>query len=136
LIPGERDSEFLWGVVLAASGCLGVAWLFSGLPTPLCPFHALTGIPCPSCGMTRGLRCLLHGNLTAAFLFNPLGMTLLCGLAFYLIYAAVVVIGNRPRLRWEPISKSTALFLRLTAILLIVMNWMYLILRERALVGF
>ena len=45
--------------------------LTSGLFPP-CPFHALTGLHCPGCGTLRGLHQLLHGNLAAAFAFNPM----------------------------------------------------------------
>jgi hypothetical protein len=38
----------------------------------LCPFRWITGIICPGCGSTRALHQLLHGNLAAAFLLNPL----------------------------------------------------------------
>ncbi|MGA9994581.1 MAG: DUF2752 domain-containing protein, partial [Pyrinomonadaceae bacterium] len=30
------------------------------------------GLHCPGCGTLRGLHQLLHGNLAAAFAFNPL----------------------------------------------------------------
>jgi len=133
LIPGEHDPERLWGLVLAGTALFGVGWLFSGMPTPLCPFHAITGLPCPSCGMTRGIRCLLHGNFAAAFFFNPLGMTALMGIAVYVIYAGVVVLGKQPRLRWEPISKRMALLIRTSLFFLVALNWIYLILREKAL---
>lgn len=39
---------------------------------PICPFRALTGFTCPGCGSTRGLHRLLHGDVVAAFQFNPL----------------------------------------------------------------
>ena len=39
---------------------------------PGCPFRALTGFSCPGCGSTRGLHCLLHGDLLTAFELNPL----------------------------------------------------------------
>ena len=48
---------------------------------PSCPFRALTGFACPGCGSTRGLHCLLHGQLAAAFEFNPL---LILSLPFFL----------------------------------------------------
>ena len=38
----------------------------------VCPFRALTGLPCPGCGMTRAWISLLHGDLSAAFRFHPL----------------------------------------------------------------
>jgi Protein of unknown function (DUF2752) len=39
---------------------------------PVCPFRTLTGFACPGCGSTRGLHRLLHGDVVAAFQFNPL----------------------------------------------------------------
>ena len=127
LIPGERDPELIWGLVLMASFVIALGWLALGLPTPLCPLHAVTGIPCPSCGMTRGLGCLLHGRVTEAFLYNPLMMVMLLGAALYLLYAAVVVIGRRPRLRWEALSRGASLFIRIVVGVLIAANWLYLI---------
>lgn len=46
----------------------------------ICPFRAVTGWECPLCGGTRMGSALLHGDVTAAFAFNPLalvGITLL-----------------------------------------------------------
>lgn len=37
-----------------------------------CPFLAATGLACPGCGTTRALRALMHGEVAAAFAFNPL----------------------------------------------------------------
>ncbi len=130
LVPGERDPELLWGSIFAVGGLLLAGWLWSGLPTPLCPLHALTGIPCPTCGMTRGLHCLLHGNPEAAFLFNPLIMIILGGLVLYLVYAAVVVSARLPRLRWEALSTRTRAFLRMLIVFFIAINWIYLVIRE------
>jgi hypothetical protein len=38
---------------------------------PVCFFHLTTGLLCPGCGALRALHQLLHGNLAAAFHFNP-----------------------------------------------------------------
>jgi hypothetical protein len=38
---------------------------------PPCPFLWLTGWYCPGCGSLRALHQLLHGNVRAAFAFNP-----------------------------------------------------------------
>ncbi len=135
LLPGEHDPELTWGLVIALVGILALGWLISGLPTPLCPLHAVTGLPCPTCGMTRGLGCLLQGNVKAGILFNPLGMALVFGITLYLTYCVVVVSARLPRLRWEPLSKMTALTVRIGVLLLIAGNWIYLIVRERALGG-
>ncbi|WP_010250865.1 DUF2752 domain-containing protein [Acetivibrio cellulolyticus] len=38
----------------------------------ICLFLNLTGIPCPSCGMTRAYVSLFRGNLSQAFSYHPL----------------------------------------------------------------
>lgn len=61
-----------WGALcLYHSGPSGLAWL------PGCPFHGITGLHCPGCGMTRAAYETLHGRLGAAFRLNPVGMILL-----------------------------------------------------------
>ena len=129
LIPGEPDPELLWGSVLGASALLGSLWLHAGLPTPLCPLHAVTGLPCPTCGSTRAASALVHGDLAAAVAWNPLMTLVMIGAALYVLYAAVVVIGNLPRLRWTPPSRSESRGIRIGVILLIAINWGYLIWR-------
>ena len=54
------------------------------IPLLPCPFHALTGLPCPLCGSTHALLALAHGDLRAAFGWNPLA-TVLCLLAPVLV---------------------------------------------------
>ncbi len=111
---------------MAASGLISLGWLDLGLPTPLCPLHALTGIPCPTCGMTRGLGGLLQGQIEEALLFNPLMVVALLSALLYLLYAGVVVIGRLPRLRWGPLSRTAAICGRIGVVLLIAVNWIYL----------
>ena len=41
---------------------------------PPCIFYALTGLHCPGCGTLRAVHQLLHGNLIAAFGYNPYTM--------------------------------------------------------------
>lgn len=46
----------------------------------VCPFRLLTGLPCPLCGMTRGLAALLRGrgqDAIAFHLFSPIALTVL-----------------------------------------------------------
>jgi hypothetical protein len=52
---------------------------------PVCPFHALTGLNCPGCGMTRSLHALLHADFLAALRDNAL---LVVGLIFVIGRAA------------------------------------------------
>ena len=68
--------------VMVATASLAVLALFWFNPTIAgfylrCYFHELTGWYCPGCGTTRALHQLLHGNMAAAFRFNPLAILLL-----------------------------------------------------------
>ena len=57
------------GLILAA-GLGYAAWVqATGQGVP-CPFHALTGLYCPGCGITRCLSALLQGNWQAALRSN------------------------------------------------------------------
>lgn len=70
-------------VMLAGSLILLVAGPSGGGWFPGCLFHRLTGLHCPGCGMTRAVHAMLHGDVSAAFRLNPLGMTVLpLGLAW------------------------------------------------------
>ncbi len=53
------------------------------LGLPPCLFWFLTGIPCPSCGLTTSICHLVHLNFIAAFHSHPLG--LLCFALFALL---------------------------------------------------
>jgi hypothetical protein len=55
----------------------------------------------------------------------------LTGVALYVLYAAVVVIGNLPRLRWMPPTPKESRWIRIGVILLLAANWGYLLLAGR-----
>jgi len=38
----------------------------------ICLIYNTTGIPCPTCGMTRSYLALIQGNLSQAILYHPL----------------------------------------------------------------
>jgi hypothetical protein len=61
--------------LVAGVGALAVLYLFSPEQHsfyPKCIFFTLTGMTCPGCGALRATHHLLHGELAAAFHFNPL----------------------------------------------------------------
>lgn len=79
--------------IAALGGLLHLAGheLASALPgAVLCPFRALTGLPCPGCGMTRAFLALGRLDFAGAWAYNPLSLPLA---ALTLLYAA----GRVPR---------------------------------------
>lgn len=71
-------------VVPDASGC-GTHTRLLMLP---CIFRAVTGIPCPLCGMTTAFAHTSRGQLPAAFEANPLGPPAFAG-----VVAMVALLG-------------------------------------------
>ncbi|MBI3851834.1 MAG: DUF2752 domain-containing protein [Verrucomicrobia bacterium] len=59
---------------------------------PRCLLHSSTGLFCPSCGALRATHELLHGNLAAAFRFNPLWVLSLP----FLIWMAIRFLARKP----------------------------------------
>jgi hypothetical protein len=52
-----------------------VLYIFPPIESPFyprCIVYSLTGLQCPGCGTLRALHRLLHGDVYAAFQFNPL----------------------------------------------------------------
>jgi hypothetical protein len=80
---------------------IGATYLFIFEPGksgffPACPFRTLTGFTCPGCGSTRGLHCLLHGDVVAAFEFNPLMVVALPFLLYALARYTAAAVSGRP----------------------------------------
>jgi hypothetical protein len=57
-------------------------------PVPPCPLRALTGLPCPLCGSTRGVLAAVHGDLGRALSLNPASILVL-------VLAVLIVAGWR-----------------------------------------
>ncbi len=129
LAGGELDPELVGLSVLAASGACAAVWLAWKFPTPICIFHAITGLPCVTCGGTRSVKNLLAGHVGAAFAWNPLVFLSLAGAGVFMIYAAAVTAFRMPRLRVVEITASEARALRLAIVLALAANWIYLIYR-------
>ena len=97
----EIASRRLTALLIWSSIAVGAAYLFIFEPGksgffPACPFRALTGFTCPGCGSTRGLHRLLHGDLLAAFEFNPLMVVALPFLLYALVRYTVAAVSGRP----------------------------------------
>jgi hypothetical protein len=64
----------------------------------LCPWKALTGLPCPTCGILRSLAAALRGDWYSCLAFHPL-CPLIVGTLACLSFLCV-----RGMLRREPVS--------------------------------
>jgi hypothetical protein len=48
--------------------------LIPSSPGIACPFHTITGLACPLCGMTRSVTAAVHLRLDDAVAYNPAGL--------------------------------------------------------------
>ena len=123
----EIDYELVW-LLVSLGAFLGLAlWFAVRLPTPQCVFHALTGLPCVTCGATRSAFQFLHGHFSASLFFNPLAFLAFCSVLAYDLYALVMLAARAPRLRFGNFSRSEKLFARGAVIILLAGNWLYLL---------
>jgi hypothetical protein len=121
------DLEMMLLSILTTLGSLACAWLWLGLPTPVCTFRAITGVPCLTCGGTRTLNSLLHGNYEAALAWNPLVFLAVVGAGLFMIYAALVICFRWPRIRIAFHSSREVQAARLLLAVTAAANWIYVI---------
>ncbi|HEY2614595.1 MAG TPA: DUF2752 domain-containing protein, partial [Chthoniobacterales bacterium] len=120
---GETDPELTWLAVSIAAFIAGALWLKLHLPWPRCPFLALTGFPCLTCGATRATIAFSQGNSLTAWQWNPLAFFALCAIAVFDLYALVVVARRAARLRivdWSATEKNAV---RIAVVFLVALNW-------------
>ncbi len=58
---------------------------------PVCSFRALTGLPCPGCGLTRSMLATAHGDLSRAWTMHPIGIL------FFALLLAAATLAFLPR---------------------------------------
>ena len=67
---------------------------------PLCPFHEMTGLNCPGCGMTRGFHALFNGDIWGALHYNALLPFVAFVFAYLVISLSLTAIRGRG-LSWK-----------------------------------
>jgi hypothetical protein len=112
-----------WPKRLATVALLGTlaGWLlWAGMPP--CPTAALTGLPCPGCGLTRAALALLGGDPSRAAQLHPLIFVLLpLTLGAGAWAAAGHVLGRPPKAASRTLQKALGLGAALLFVLLLAL---------------
>ena len=119
---------WLWGAVAVCSLLLRPFRLALAPFVPVCPFRAITGLPCPTCGTTHAALALLNGRLDDAFAANPLAA--LAGIGFV---AGGLLASMWATFNWPVPDVPTPLprWARAAIVATLLAGWAYLIVRSR-----
>ena len=125
-----RRTEAAWILLAGAYALAGLA-VARFVPAavralPGCPFLALTGLPCPTCGVSRAALALARGDLPEAFARHPCATLAAVLILAAVPWAAVHVCAPRaiPLPRLDPRHAVHAA--RAFAVALLA-NWAYLL---------
>ena len=122
--PGQIEFGIIYG---------GIALLMLGagrmLPVlsfaPACVFRGLTGIPCPTCGSTRSLVHLSHGDVLSALSLNPLTTLSLIAAIVYLFLSIMSMAFDLPRINIL-FTDNEKNGMRAGAVMTLFVQWVYL----------
>ena len=123
-------AALLTGALLIALGIVAAALPGIEDGPVACPFRAVTGLPCPTCGLTRVTHWLMRGDVSSALAINPFDTLFL--LIAVPLFAALWVANLAG---WFTVRVSISLVERRVAWALLVAvalaNWAYVLLTHR-----
>jgi hypothetical protein len=100
----------------------------------LCVFKNVTGIPCPSCGVTRSILCILQGDFWGGLYLNPIGLIGLIALLIMPIWLVWDTIRQNNSLiifyRKVESAIKTQRIIYFPLIGLVLLNWIWNITKE------
>ncbi|MHC1780938.1 MAG: DUF2752 domain-containing protein [Bacteroidales bacterium] len=126
-------------LILFFACLLGYGWLIfntyfnygaetGGEGIGICPIKIVTGFPCPSCGSTRSVMHIFHGEIRDALRTNPIGFILFLGLTLSPPWILFDIITEKMSLylfflKVEKFVRVKSVAIILT--LLVVINWIW-----------
>jgi hypothetical protein len=66
------------------------------LPFDMCGFKYLTGLPCPTCGLTRALCHAIRGDWARSLGYHPAGPLLAMALVGWTLWSAAEAYSGQP----------------------------------------
>ena len=123
--PDQIEFGIIYGCI--ALVMLGAGWwkpIYSFAPD--CVFKGLTGIPCLTCGCTRSVVYLSHGDIPSAFAMNPLMTLCLISAVPYFVFSLMSAAFDLPRISFL-LTDNERNGMRAGVVTLLLVQWAYLI---------
>jgi Protein of unknown function (DUF2752) len=92
----RRSKAWQAAALAALLGAAALADPARPLPFDVCLFSGLTGLPCPTCGMTRAVCQAVRGHWARSVAAHPAGLIVAAGLAGWMLWAAAEAWRGRP----------------------------------------
>jgi hypothetical protein len=134
----KRSTLYRLVLIFAVAGYAWLAWNVhqTGRDTSketLCLFKDVTGLPCPSCGTTRSVVQLLHGNFSQAAYYNPFGFLLAGMMVIVPLWVIVDVVKGKESFfrfyRTVEYGFAHHRWISVPAVLIVAANWGWNILK-------
>ncbi len=123
-------AALLTGALLLVLGIVAAALPGIEEGPVVCPFRAVTGLPCPTCGLIRAAQSLMRGDLGRALAINPFDTLffLVAVPLFAGLWVANLTGGFAVRISMSRVERRAAWGL-LVAVALA--NWAYVLMTHR-----
>ena len=118
------------GAVLIGLGLFVALLLPENAGPVICPFRAMTGLPCPTCGLIRSAGLILRGHVGQALAVNPFDTVFMTIVAPVAVAIALLNRFGRVAVRvsLSSLEKRVA-WIGLAAV--VAANWWYVLLTQR-----
>ena len=133
LAPAVRRSRATEaGVVTLLLVALALADPDHPLPVDLCAFRYLTGLPCPTCGLTRALCHALRGHWGRSLGYHPAGILAATAFVGWVLWSSIEVVRGQPLADVERGRLSTSILA--AGITIAMVNWLLQLVSARPFV--
>lgn len=115
-VPVSAFNRMIWGLAGLACGAVLVTAAMihpdprgfgthEALGMRSCGFILMSGLPCPTCGMTTAYSQMMHGRPLAAFVAQPAGFVLCLGtMVGAVLCLRIAILGRIPWINWDRIG--------------------------------
>lgn len=120
----DWDSFQVLGLIGSIALIAAAVFPFDSFKIPLCSFRWVTGVPCPTCGMTTCFRLMMHGHALAAARVSPLGLLVFLVTVLAVLDLAWTRLLRYPAWRLE-LSRREKIGAGLLLAGMLAANWIY-----------
>jgi hypothetical protein len=128
--PADRARRLVFLVIAGVALLVLTLWDPIAAPGPvICGARRAFGVPCPFCGVTRGVSLCLRGRPVEASGYNPLTVPIfVVGLGLMVVWAIEYIAGARIVM---PLSARGTQLVIMVALVIVLAGWTWMLCYRR-----